>query len=70
MKESGGGMNSSVIYFIHCKDLCQCPNVPSTQHNNKGKKDVMLLASKTRWGHKPRYMEKEKKQIFLFRKWA
>jgi hypothetical protein len=37
MKESGGGVNSSVIYLIHCKKLCKCCNVPSphtTKINN------------------------------------
>jgi hypothetical protein len=28
MKESSGGVNSSMIYLIHCKNLCKCYNVP------------------------------------------
>jgi hypothetical protein len=24
MKESGGRVNSSMIYLIHCKKLCKC----------------------------------------------
>jgi hypothetical protein len=27
IKESSGGVNSSVIYLIHCKNLCKCHNV-------------------------------------------
>jgi hypothetical protein len=27
IKENGGGMNSSTIYLIHCKDLCKFYNV-------------------------------------------
>jgi hypothetical protein len=23
-----GGVNSSIIYLIHCKDFCKCHNVP------------------------------------------
>jgi hypothetical protein len=29
MKESSEGVNSSMIYFIHCKNLCKCYSVPS-----------------------------------------
>jgi hypothetical protein len=28
MGERTGGRNSSVIYLIHCKNLCKCYNVP------------------------------------------
>jgi hypothetical protein len=28
MKESSGGVNSSMIYLIHCKNLCKCHSVP------------------------------------------
>jgi hypothetical protein len=41
-------MNSSMIYLIHCKNLCKCHNVPPTHHNNKGKfffKKKMLAKS-------------------------
>jgi hypothetical protein len=31
-------VNSSMIYLIHCKNLCKYHNVSPTQHNNKGKK--------------------------------
>jgi hypothetical protein len=27
-KENGGGMNSSMIYLIYCKNFCKCHNVP------------------------------------------
>jgi hypothetical protein len=29
------GVNSSVIYLIHCKNLCKCYNVPPQYNNNK-----------------------------------
>jgi hypothetical protein len=32
------GVNSSLAYLIHCKNLWKCHNTPPTQHNNKGKK--------------------------------
>jgi hypothetical protein len=35
MEESSRGVNSSIIYLIHCKNLCKCYNVPPIQHNNK-----------------------------------
>jgi hypothetical protein len=28
MKENGGGVNSSMIYFICCKNFYKCNNVP------------------------------------------
>jgi hypothetical protein len=28
IKESNGGVNSSMIYLICCKNLCKCHNVP------------------------------------------
>jgi hypothetical protein len=32
MKKNGGGVNSSMIYFIYCKNFCKCYSVlsPST----------------------------------------
>jgi hypothetical protein len=27
-KESSEEMNSSIIYLVHCKNLCKCHNVP------------------------------------------
>jgi hypothetical protein len=37
MKESSGGVNSNMIYLIHCKNLCKCHNVypPSRKIKNK-----------------------------------
>jgi hypothetical protein len=32
------GVNSSMIYLIHCKNFCKCYKCFPTQHNNKGKK--------------------------------
>jgi hypothetical protein len=28
IKESCRGMNSSMIYLVHCKNFCKCYNVP------------------------------------------
>jgi hypothetical protein len=28
IKENGGGVNSSMIYLIHYKNLCKCYSVP------------------------------------------
>jgi hypothetical protein len=28
IKENGGGLNSSMIYLIYCKNFCKCHNVP------------------------------------------
>jgi hypothetical protein len=32
VKENGGGVNSSMIYLIYCKNLCKCHNasLPNT----------------------------------------
>jgi hypothetical protein len=39
MKETGrGGVNSNVIYLIHCKNLCKCHNVPPPSPEIKEKK--------------------------------
>jgi hypothetical protein len=27
-KEEHGGMNSSMMYLIHCKNFCKCHNAP------------------------------------------
>jgi hypothetical protein len=40
IKERSGGETLSMIYLIHCKNLCKCHNVPPTQHKNKGKKRI------------------------------
>jgi hypothetical protein len=32
------GVNSNMICFIYCKNLCKCYSIPPSQHNNKGKK--------------------------------
>jgi hypothetical protein len=32
------GVNSSMIYFIHCKNLCKCYNVPTPSTTIKKKK--------------------------------
>jgi hypothetical protein len=28
IKENGRGVNSTMIYLIHCKNFCKCHNVP------------------------------------------
>jgi hypothetical protein len=28
MNDNGGGVNSSIMYLIHCKNLCKCHSVP------------------------------------------
>jgi hypothetical protein len=37
IKENGGGVNSSMIYLIYCKNFCKCHNVspPSTTIKKK-----------------------------------
>jgi hypothetical protein len=37
-KESGRGMNSSIIYLIHCKNFCKCHNVSPLSTTIKGEK--------------------------------
>jgi hypothetical protein len=29
MRERRGGVNSTMIYLIHCKNLCKCYHVPT-----------------------------------------
>jgi hypothetical protein len=38
IKESIGRVSSSVIYLIHCKNLCKCHNVPPPSTTIKEKK--------------------------------
>jgi hypothetical protein len=38
MKESSEGVNSNMLYLIHCKNLCKCHNVPPPSTTIKGKK--------------------------------
>jgi hypothetical protein len=33
------GKNSSMIYLVHCKNLCKCYNVPTPSTTIKKKKD-------------------------------
>jgi hypothetical protein len=44
------GVNSSMIYLIHCKNFCKCHNVPPTSttinNNNNNKKQTRNMASK------------------------
>jgi hypothetical protein len=39
MKESSGGVNSNMIYLIHCKNLCKCHNVLPSSTTIKEKMD-------------------------------
>jgi hypothetical protein len=34
IKENGGGVNSTMIFLIYCKNFCKCHNVP---HHDKKK---------------------------------
>jgi hypothetical protein len=43
IKEEVEGLNSSLMYLIHCEILCKCHNVP-IQHNNKEKIKVHLIS--------------------------
>jgi hypothetical protein len=42
MKESSVGVNSRMIYSIHCKKICKCHNVPPPSTTIKGKKEIQL----------------------------
>jgi hypothetical protein len=43
IKENGGGVNSSMIYLIHCKNLCKCHNVPPPSTIIKEKKRISKI---------------------------
>jgi hypothetical protein len=32
-------VNSSMIYLIHCKNLCKCYSIPPQHNNKKGEKE-------------------------------
>jgi hypothetical protein len=54
IKENGGGVNSSMIYLIYCKNFCKWHNVPqpSITVKVKKKKKRVLKADKGMWeGH-------------------
>jgi hypothetical protein len=36
IKESRGRVDSSMIYLIHCKNLCKCHNVPYSLKKENG----------------------------------
>jgi hypothetical protein len=44
IKENDGGVNSSMIYLICCKNSCKCHNVPPAQQFKK--KSAELFRSK------------------------
>jgi hypothetical protein len=43
VKENGGGVNSSILYLMYCKNFCKCHNVPlpSTTIKRKEKKFII-----------------------------
>jgi hypothetical protein len=34
-KKNGGGVNSTVIHLIYCKNFCKCHNIPQAQSKKK-----------------------------------
>jgi hypothetical protein len=38
IKENDGGVNSIMIYLIHCKNSCKCHNVPLPSTIKKNEK--------------------------------
>jgi hypothetical protein len=40
IKENGVGVNSNVIYLIHCKNSCKCHNVSLPAQQKWRKKDA------------------------------
>jgi hypothetical protein len=54
MKESGGEGEYSMIYLIHCKNLCKCHNVPPTSTIIKGIKTFNIFLFSTVAGIEPR----------------
>jgi hypothetical protein len=45
IKESSGGVNSSMIYSVYTKNLCNCHNVPPPSTTIKVRKIVFYLES-------------------------
>jgi hypothetical protein len=46
IKEINEGVNSSMIYLIHCKNLCKCHNVPPPSTTIKEKNKYILKKKK------------------------
>jgi hypothetical protein len=45
IKENDGGVNSTTIYLINCKNLCKCHNVPpSCTIKNKTEMSYMYIS--------------------------
>jgi hypothetical protein len=42
IKENNGGVNSSMIYLIFCKNICKCHNVPPPRTAIKKKKNTFI----------------------------
>jgi hypothetical protein len=43
IKDNSGGVNSSMIYLIYCKNFCKCHNVPPSSTAIKAKKKKIPL---------------------------
>jgi hypothetical protein len=41
MKEPGGGVTSSLIYLIYCKNFCKCHNEPPPSTTKRKYKNKM-----------------------------
>jgi hypothetical protein len=57
MGESCGGGNSSMMYLIHCKNLCKFYNVPPThtaqqflKKKKENSREEQVLPGEGRWG--------------------
>jgi hypothetical protein len=46
MNERSGGGNSSMVYLIHCKNLCKCYSVPQPSTTIKIKDNLTLKKKK------------------------
>jgi hypothetical protein len=40
------GVNSSIVYLIHCKNLCKCHNVPLSRTTIKKRKNFKMKFKK------------------------
>jgi hypothetical protein len=46
MKKSDEGVNSNMVYLIHCENLCKCHNTPPPSKTIKGRKENLLTVLK------------------------
>jgi hypothetical protein len=77
--EQRRGVNSRMIYLVHCKNLCKCHNVPPPSTIIKGKKDSylgvkspiydkylgfsFLLAKKAKYSTSHRKLQDDREQV-------